>query len=78
MQFIGDLLVGKYKGKQKTVGWTSLMLQWLRTCLLMQRKWVRSLVREDTTCLRQLSPCATTTEACDLEPVFLNKKSHHN
>ena len=27
---------------------------------------------------KQLSPHATTTEACALEPVFCNKRSHRN
>lgn len=27
---------------------------------------------------RATKPCATTIEACDLEPMFLNKKSHHD
>jgi len=29
---------------------TSLMVQWLRVCLPIQRTWVQSLVREDSTC----------------------------
>ena len=38
------------------------MAQWLRIHLPMQGIRVRVLVREDPT--EQLSPCATTTEAC--------------
>ena len=30
----------------------SLVLQWLRICLPMQRTWVQSLVQEDPTCLQ--------------------------
>ena len=29
---------------------TSLVVQWLRICLLMQGTWVRALVQEDPTC----------------------------
>ena len=39
------------------------MAQWLRIHLPMQGTWVQALVREDPTA-EQLSPCATTTEAC--------------
>ena len=43
----------------------SLVVHWLRICLPVQGTWVRFLVQEDPTCLRQMSPWATTTEpAC--------------
>ena len=35
---------------------TSLVVQWLRICLLMQEIWVQSLVQEDSTCLRATKP----------------------
>ena len=40
-----------------------LVVQWLRIHLPMQRTQVQSLAREDPTCHRALSLCATTTEA---------------
>jgi len=42
---------------------TSLVVQWLRTRLPMQGTRVQSLVQDDSTCVEQLSPCATITEA---------------
>ena len=50
---------------------TSLMVQWLRIHLPMQRTWVRSLVWESSTCYG-------ATEAAHLEPTFCNKKRHHS
>ena len=47
----------------------SLMVQWLRIQLPMQRKLVRSLIREDSTCHVAMKP--TTTE-----PMLCNKRSH--
>ena len=35
---------------------TSLVVPWLRICLAMQETWVRSLVQEDSTCLRATKP----------------------
>ena len=35
---------------------TSLVVQWLRIHLLMQRTWVRSLVQEDPTCCGATKP----------------------
>ena len=40
----------------KTFLWTSLVVQWLGIHLAMQRKWVRSLVQEDSTCCRATKP----------------------
>ena len=45
------------KGKR-----TSLAVWWLRSHLPMQGTQVQSLVWEDPTCCRKLSPCAATTE----------------
>ena len=41
---------------------TSLVAQWIRIHLPMQGTQVPALVREDPTCRRATSPCATTTE----------------
>ena len=64
--------------KGKSLG-ASLVAQWLRICLPMQRTWVRTLVWEDPTCCALWSLCATTTEAtchnygaCALEPASHN------
>ena len=38
------------------------MVQWLRICALMQRRWVCFPVREDPTCHGATKPCTTTTE----------------
>ena len=42
---------------------TSLVVQWLGVCLLIQRTWVRSLVRKILYVVEQLSPCDTSAEA---------------
>ena len=34
----------------------SLVAQWLRICLPMQRAWVQSLLWEDSTCVRTTKP----------------------
>jgi len=57
---------------------TLLVVQWLKIHLPMQETWVRSLVRENSTCphgLGQLSPYTTTTEIHALESM-LHKRSH--
>ena len=41
---------------------TSLVVQWLRICLPMQRTWVQFLVWEDSSAMGQISPCSTPTE----------------
>ena len=42
---------------------TSLVVQWLRICLPVQRMWVPSLVQEDPRCrARAQSPCPETRE----------------
>ena len=43
---------------------TSLVAQWLRIHMPMQGTRIRVLVQEDPHAAEQLSPCATTTEAC--------------
>ena len=55
---------------------TSLVVQWLRIDLPMQETWVRSLVREDPTCLGATKPmnhncwslCSATGEAITISP----------
>ena len=37
-----------------------------------------SLVWEDSTCHRQLSPCEATTEPMCLGPVLHSRRSHHS
>jgi len=58
-------------------GGTSLVIQWLRTCLLMLGTWVWFLVWEDPTCSRATNPMRYNYSACPLEPV-LHKRSHQN
>lgn len=55
--------------------------QWLKVCLLLQETRVQSLVQEDSICHRQLSPCATNTEACLRSGACApqsEKPAHHN
>jgi len=58
---VGRLKVEKKARKEKMTG-TSLVVQWLRICLLMQGTWVQSLVGE----LKFPTYCGTT------------KTTHHN
>jgi len=46
---------------------TSLVVQWLRICLLMKEIWVRSLVREDLPCLRATKPVCLNSWALELQ-----------
>ena len=41
---------------QKSVAGASLVVQWLRICLLVQGTWVRALVWEDPTCRGATKP----------------------
>ena len=50
---------------------TSLVVQWLRVYLSVQKTWVQSLVWEDAA--EQLSLWATTTEPT-LEPTLCNER----
>ena len=54
----------------------TLVVQWLGIHQPMQGTWVGSLVREDSTCLGQLSPWATTTEPTS-EPTLCSKRGHY-
>ena len=64
---------------------TSLVTQWLRIRLPMQGTRVWALVREDPSCRRATKPISHNYWACmpqllkptRLEPVLLNKRSHH-
>ena len=51
---------------------TSLVVQWLRIRLPMQRTRVRALVREDPTCRRATKPVCHRYWACALEPASHN------
>ena len=65
---------------------TSLVAQWLRIRLPMQRTPVRALVQEDPTCRGATKPVHHNYWACTpqllkpacLEPVLRNKRSHLN
>ena len=65
---------------------TSLVAQWLRIRLPMQRTPVRALVQEDPTCRGATKPVHHNYWACTpqllkpacLEPVLRNKRSHRN
>ena len=57
---------------QKSVAGASLVVQWLRICLLVQGTWVRALVWEDPTCRGAAGPVshncwACTSRACALQ-----------
>ena len=71
----------------KITSWgTSLVVQWLRIRLPMQRTWVQSLVWEDPTCHGATKPVRHNCWAhvpqllkpMHLEPMLRNKGSHHN
>ena len=67
----------KSQGRNLTLG-TSLVVQWLRICLPLERIQVRSLVREDSTCHGAMKPVGHNYRArFALEPV-LCKRSHGN
>ena len=53
----------------KIYDWTSLVPQWLRICLPMQRTWVRSLVCKDPPCHGATPPVHHDCWAHSLEPV---------
>ena len=65
---------------------TSLVVQWLRIHLPIQETWVPSLVQEDSTYHKATKPmchdywvvCHNCWSLCTIEPVFCNKRSHHN
>ena len=58
---------------------TSLVAQWLRICLPMQRTRVRALVQEDSTCCGATKPVSHNYWACALEPTSHNYWAHmHN
>lgn len=57
---------------------TFLVAQCLRILLPLQGTRVWSLVKEDHTCLEQLSPWVTTTEPTLPRALLCNKRSHNN
>ena len=64
LQYCKVISLQLIKKKKKEVYFkTSLVAQWIRICLPIQRKWVQFLVQEDGTCLRATKPCSKTTEA---------------
>ena len=72
------------KNFKKPVLGASLVVQWLRIPLPMQGTRVRSLVREDPTCCGATKPMCYLAcvpqllKPAYLEPLLLNKRSHHN
>ena len=58
--------------------WASLVVQWLRICLLMQGTRVRALSGKIPHAVEQLGPWATTTEPARLEPVLCNKRGRNS
>ena len=54
---------------------TSLVVQWLRICLPVQKTWIPSLVQEDSTLCRATKPMCHNYRAHILEHV-LHKRSH--
>ena len=50
------------------------MVQWIRIRLPIQGTWVRSLVREDSTCHRATKPAATLLKSASLEPRALQQE----
>ena len=70
--------------KNHVMSETSMVVQWIRICLLMQRTWVQSLVWEDSKCLQATKPVlpqvlslgAAATEAQVPRTVLRNKRSH--
>ena len=56
---------------------TILVVQWLRMLLPMQGTQVQSLVWEDPTCCESTKPLSYNYGAHALEPVLMNKRSHH-
>ena len=65
--------IPKFKSNRRR---TSLVEQWLRTCLPMQGIWVQSLVQEDPTCCGATKPMCHNYWACALEPVSHNYWAH--
>ena len=60
---------------KECLSWTSLVVQRLGVHLPMQGIWVRSLVREDSTCHGAIHPAATTIEP--YAPQEEKKKKYH-
>ena len=58
--------------RRKTQAGASLVAQWLRIRLTMQRTWVRALVQEDPTCRGATKPMHHNYRTCTLEPMSHN------
>ena len=61
----------------KNIFWTSLVVQWLRICLPMQRTWVQYLARDDSTCCGAAKLMHCTSQSPHA-PKLPNKRSHCN
>ena len=57
---------------------TSLVVEWIGVHLPMQGTWVLSLFWEYPSCSRVTKSMCPRAEGQALEPVLLNKRSHHN
>ena len=68
--------------KKKQNSRTSLVVQWLRICLPMQRTWVQSLVQEASTHCGVTKAMHHVCGACALEPKLHTENNeqptHHN
>ena len=51
-----ELVMDSINWRERKLSRTSLVAQCVRICLPMQRKWVRFLVREESTCLGATKP----------------------
>ena len=63
---------------KKSQDWTSLVVQWLKICLPMQRTRVWSLVQEDPRCCKAAKPMCHNYCACAPASTLWNKRSHCN
>ena len=73
---IKKLATGEQEALLNNSWGASLVAQWLRIRLPMQRTWVRALVREDPTCCRATKPVRHNYWACALEPESHNCWAH--
>jgi len=66
------------KGLSKHDTEASLVAQWYRICLPMQKTWVRSLVQEVPTYATTTEPVLWSQGTATAEPMCHNKRSHCN
>ena len=64
-------------GNSKLKSWTSLVAQQLRIHLRMQETWVQSMIQEDPICCGDNKSCVQLGPHA-LEPIFLDKRNHHD